>query len=311
MSSPHTRTAPAVLGRTGSPVLGLALGLITAATLAAPAALAAPVVAETTSPAPSPSGSATGSATGTTSTAAEGFRFWGFFDLKDGAWSFATTGPYQVVPADGAVQGWRYAVGTMEATRAPRATPAFAEICGKVAGEAGKKRVGVVIDYGRKADSATDANPLAPIARCALVPTGASSAEVLNAVASPREGGGMVCAIDNWPGSSGCSDPVAKISEEAKAADDKVDISVSAPREQPKTQDAGAPQQGDQGPSRSLLTGIAVVVVALAAAAAGLLRRRKRPADASVAAPERGSAAAVEPGDATDPSDPAGPGAPR
>jgi hypothetical protein len=261
---------------------GPTLGLLAVATLAAPGALAVPLAAETTTPAPSPSGAAstTGSATGTatgTSAAAEGYRFWGYYQQANGKWDFSQTGAFQVVPKDGTVDGWRFATAAVQDPRFPRALPSFDAICGKTAAEAGKKRVGVVIDYGRKADAGADVNPPAPIARCASVMTGASSAEVLNAVAGPREDKGMVCAIDNWPGSSGCGDPVATIPADAKTADDKVDISVSAPREQPKTQDAAENRQAaDQGPSKTLLTAIAVVVVALAAALAWLLRRRRR-----------------------------------
>ncbi|MCB1254807.1 MAG: SCO2322 family protein [Austwickia sp.] len=297
MSSPQFRSP--------RPAIGAALGLLTAVTLAAPAAFAAPLPAETTTPAPSPSSSATGSPSGTatgsgtgtaTTPAAAGYRFWGFYQQNAGKWEFAQTGPYQVVPKDEAVQGWRFATASMSDNRAPRATPSFADICGKVAGEAGKKRVGVVVDYGRAADTANDANPPAAMARCALVSTGASSAEVLNAVAGPREDGGMVCAIDNWPVGTGCGEPVATLSDAAKAPDERIDISVTAPREQPRVQDAAQPA-ASQGPSRTLLTVIAVLVVALAAAAAWMLRRRRgadegSPAPATVGAGHEGGPAA-------------------
>ena len=269
------------------PVLGTAVGLVTAAVLTAPGALAA----ETTTPAPSPSGTSSAAPSGSgTSAAAQGFRYWGFFQLENGAWTFANSGPYQIVPKEGSVDGWRFQASGSSDARAPRNTPSFDAICGKYAGEAGKKRVGVVIDYGRTADAKDGANPPAPMARCAIIATGASSAEALNAIAGPREEGGMVCAIDNWPGSTGCSEPLATLSAEAKAADDKVDISVSAPREQPKAQDAGAPQQqATQGPSKKVLTGIAVAVVALAGGAAALFRRRKAKAADPTTSP--GSAA--------------------
>lgn len=265
-------------------MLGTAAGLLAAAALTAPAALAGPLAAETSTPPPSPSGSATpGGAT--SSAAAAGYRFWGFFQQNGGKWEFAKDGPYQVLPKDESVDGWRFATAAMTDTRPPRNVPSFADICGKTPAEAGKKRVGVVVDYGRKADATGDANPPAPIARCASIPTGASSAEALNRVASPREDKGMVCGIDGWPGGSGCGDPVATIAPEAKAADDKVDISVTAAREQPKPQDAGAPAQAaEQGPSKKLLTAIAVVVVALAAGLAWLLSRRRRTALAEVPA---------------------------
>src|SRR5262245_33535661 len=42
--------------------------------------------------------------------AAEAYRFWGFYQWKDGAWTFASKGPAAITPADGAVDGWRLAV---------------------------------------------------------------------------------------------------------------------------------------------------------------------------------------------------------
>ena len=60
-------------------------------------------------------------------------------------------------------------------------------------------------------------------------------------VAQPLNRPPKQTACSGLPGGSGCGDPVATIAPEAKAADDKVDISVTAAREQPKPQDAGAP----------------------------------------------------------------------
>ena len=42
---------------------------------------------------------------------AASYRFWGFYQLTDGAWAFATKGPDETTPKDGAVEGWRFAVG--------------------------------------------------------------------------------------------------------------------------------------------------------------------------------------------------------
>ncbi len=262
MSSPQSP----LLRRT----LGASAGVLAALALTAPGALAAPLAAETTTPAPAPSGSATSGSTAK----AQAYRSWSFYHLKDGKWQYAETGPYSVVPPEGSVDGWRFATADMKTPRMPRATPTFEDICGKTAGEAGKKRVGVVVDYGRKVDAAEGANPPSAIARCAVVPSGASSSEVLTAVALPRDDKGMVCSIDNYPAGMGCAEPLATMPEPAKADDDKVDIAVSAAREQPKAQDAQA-AEADAGPSKKVLTGVAVVIVALAGGAAYLVRRRK------------------------------------
>src|SRR3954453_4735022 len=53
---------------------------------------------------------------------AAAYRYWGYYQLSGTTWQFAATGPDQTKPADGAVEGWRFAVGTEDSTRYPRAT---------------------------------------------------------------------------------------------------------------------------------------------------------------------------------------------
>ena len=40
---------------------------------------------------------------------AAAYRYWGFYQLSDGAWTFAQKGPDQTTPKDGSVDGWRFA----------------------------------------------------------------------------------------------------------------------------------------------------------------------------------------------------------
>ena len=68
------------------------------------------------------------------------------------------SGPAEAAPADGAVEGWRYAVAGAE-PRFPRADGDFELICGSTDADAGEKRVAVVIDYGTDADSEDGSNP--------------------------------------------------------------------------------------------------------------------------------------------------------
>ena len=102
---------------------------------------------------------------------AAAYRYWGYFTLSGTSWQFAPKGPDQTQPADGAIEGWRFAVGDEGDTRTPRATPSFDDLCGTTKAESGKKRVGVVIDYGRPADTADGTKPPKPRGDCALVPT--------------------------------------------------------------------------------------------------------------------------------------------
>ncbi|WP_219107943.1 SCO2322 family protein [Austwickia sp. TVS 96-490-7B] len=237
------------------------------------ASVPGPAVAETTTPSPSESAHGAGQ------------RSWVFFSQKDKdakdkdkgqEWAPVDKGPYSVIPAEGTVDGWRFVTAPKDQPRPPRTQPTFADICGKTAGEAGKKRIGVVVDYGRKSDGPSDATPPSPIARCALVPSSASSSQVLTAVAQPTDDGGRVCAIDNYPPGKNCAETVASIPTAAASPDDKVDISVSAPLEQPKPED---PQNGDQapnpGPSKRTLTVVAAGIVAVVGGSAWLWRRRK------------------------------------
>ena len=199
---------------------------------------------------------------------AAAYRYWGYYHLQSGKWAFAQTGPDKVTPKDGAVEGWRFAVGDESSTRLPRATPSFEDICGATPAVAGKKRVGLVLDYGRPADAETGTPP-APAARCAVVDPQATGAEVLAAVASVRADKGLTCAIDNWP-ATGCGGEVKTVSAAAKAADTPVTIAAA------KKADAPAAAKADSGTSTGtlLLIGVIVLVVLLVGGVA--IRRRSR-----------------------------------
>lgn len=189
---------------------------------------------------------------------AAAYRSWGYFHLADGAWSFAQTGPAGVTPADGSVEGWRFAVAEMSPVRAPRATLTFEALCASTPAKAGTKRVGLVIDYGRPADSADAAEPLAPRALCVAVPEKATGSEVLAAGATQRLEKGFVCAIDGWPATDcgGEVDPVP-----AAAASPDTDITIAAPKAATALDAAAKTAAGGSGTNWPLFGGLAVVVV--------------------------------------------------
>ncbi|MEO6955514.1 MAG: SCO2322 family protein, partial [Antricoccus sp.] len=114
---------------------------------------------------------------------AEAYQYWGYYTLSNGQWQYAQTGPDQTNPTDGSVEGWRFAVASQDDARPPRGTVTFSAVCGSTKAVDGKKRVAVVIDYGRKAD-ATGATPKKPMASCAQVPAAATGADVLAAVST-------------------------------------------------------------------------------------------------------------------------------
>jgi len=204
---------------------------------------------------------------------AAAYRYWGYYQLSGTTWQFATTGPDQTNPADGSVEGWRFAVGTEEVTRFPRATPTFTDICGDTKVKAGDKRVAVVIDYGRAADAADSTKPPTPVGKCAVVASAATGLEVLSKVAAVRTDKGLICGIDDFP-ASGCGDAVPTVSAEAKAADTPVTLKLADHSEKVSgtfTKDSAKDDDSHTG----TYVGIGVAVLAAAAVALAALRRRR------------------------------------
>lgn len=158
---------------------------------------------------------------------AAAYRYWGFYQLSDSAWTFAQKGPDQTVPKDGSVDGWRFAVADEASTRYPRAVLTFDELCGTTPAQTGKKRVGLVVDFGRPADAADGATPPEPKALCAVVAADATSAVVLAAAGDVRTEKGLVCGVDGYP-TTDCGGAVKEVSPEAKAADEPVTIAAPA-----------------------------------------------------------------------------------
>ncbi|MGN6751769.1 MAG: SCO2322 family protein [Intrasporangium sp.] len=196
---------------------------------------------------------------------AAAYRFWGFYQLANGSWDFAQKGPEQTVPKDGAVDGWRFAVSDENGARYPRAVLTFEQVCGTTPAESGKKRVGLVVDFGRPADADQGGTPPAPTAKCAVVGTDATSLDVLRTAGELRVEKGLVCGVDGYP-ATGCGGAVKTVSAEAAAPDGQV--SIAAPTASPTANAAAAPTQAEQpakaaGNATSAGTWAAYIVVAL------------------------------------------------
>lgn len=195
---------------------------------------------------------------------AAAYRYWGYFHLDKGAWAFAQSGPAQFVPKDGAVEGWRFAVADESSVRDPRATPTFDALCAATKVAAGTKRVGLVIDYGRPADSADGTAPPAVSATCVAVPEKATGSDVLVAAgATLRLEKGMTCGIDGWP-AAGCGPAVDPVP--AAAASPDTDITIPAPTPSVVANAAGASSgtstdDGSTGPNWPVFGGLAAVVL--------------------------------------------------
>ncbi|MFI6443755.1 SCO2322 family protein [Kitasatospora sp. NPDC050543] len=183
---------------------------------------------------------------------ATGYRYWSFWKWSDGTWAYQQQGPALYVPQDGGVDGWRFAVspdGGQDAAR-PGAPGDFATVCAATPARPGGKRVAVVIDFGTPADAPSGEHPPERRTACAAVAAGATSAEVLAAVAPPLryDTGGMLCAIAGYP-RAGCGE------------------ALTGP------QPSGGGSSGS-GPELGLIAGGAIVAV-LAAGAVWQLRRRR------------------------------------
>ncbi|MEU7150884.1 SCO2322 family protein [Streptomyces sp. NPDC045456] len=206
---------------------------------------------------------------------AQEYRYWSFWDgpaagapaSGDGGWSYATEGPATSRPRDGAVVGFRFTVSAGSAVAGkPRRAADFAAICGKTPAQDGTKRVGLVLDFGTKADAAAGENPPPVRTECARLPEDGTAGDALAAVAKPLryDANALLCAIAGYP-KAGCADqasgsgsatPDPGASEGASAAGKQADDDASG------------------GPSAGLIGGLAVLVVL--GAAAGWQARRRR-----------------------------------
>lgn len=149
---------------------------------------------------------------------AAAYRYWTYWQGGTGSWTFATAGPASLIPADGSVEGWRFAVTTTAgaAIDAPVVSPSFDAICGATPAEVGRKRVALVVDSGLPTIASEGQTPPAPITACVVAEPGATGYQVLRSTTSVRTEGGLVCAIGDYP--TGECAPVVDDSVGAPAA---------------------------------------------------------------------------------------------
>ena len=206
-------------------------------------------------------------ATAAPAQAEDGYQYWNYFHLADGAWAFAEEGPADYTPEDGDVEGYRYGTSTVSQGIEPRADLAevnFDTICADTTAGDGEKRVGLVLDYGTETDQGEAPDPRTA---CAVVPENATTMQILQGNAELRLDSGMTCGIDGYP-ASGCGVPV----KNATIASDEQPVSFALP-ESGESAEAAAEAEDDD----SLvwpLTGAAALVVLLGGGALLLNRRR-------------------------------------
>ncbi|MGW7646065.1 SCO2322 family protein [Streptomyces bobili] len=199
---------------------------------------------------------------GTGPAQAAGYRYWSFWDRDGDRWVYATEGPSTARPADGAVQGFRFAVSedSRDASR-PRGAASFEAICARTPARDGMKRVALVVDFGTPADAPSGETPPPARTACARVRQDATTAEALASTAKPLryDPNALLCAISGYP-ESGCGDQVTTTDKDNASTELSASSASSADE--------------NSGPSVGVYAGGALVA-ALAAAAVWQARRRR------------------------------------
>ena len=127
------------------------------------------------------------------------YEYWSYWHATDGAWTFSGVGPASVVPADGSVEGWRFAVSDVQGREAPafEATTAFDTVCADAAVPPPEaKRVALIIDTGAGVTTS-----------CEVINAEATGYDILTSTHELRTERGFVCAVDGIP-EHGCGDVV-------------------------------------------------------------------------------------------------------
>ncbi|MFE3885808.1 SCO2322 family protein [Streptomyces lydicus] len=207
---------------------------------------------------------------------AQEYRYWSFWQGKGSSWAYATEGPATLRPADGAVAGFRFAVSAdSSAAGKPRTAAGFDAICHGTPAKDGRKRVGIVIDFGTAKDAPGGERPPKPRTECAQVAEDASAGEALAAVVRPLryDSRALLCAIAGYP-EAGCAEQVEGAKEPGSSAAPSSGAAADGSAAGSGGDASGAGGAGDGGPSAGLVGGVAAVVV-LGAAAVWQARRRR------------------------------------
>jgi hypothetical protein len=135
--------------------------------------------------------------------ATTGYRYWGYFQAapKATVWTAAMTGP-TVDVADGSVEGWAFTFSSeaMPDASSPSVLPDFQALCGKTKAVPGKKRIGIVIDFGAAYLAPTGEKPLKTTKRCITIDKKAQGIDILGKVVRVRaDKSGLICGLGGYP----------------------------------------------------------------------------------------------------------------
>ena len=135
--------------------------------------------------------------------ASTGWRYWGYFQSAPGAssWSYALTGPTTNV-ADGSVEGWAFTFSgdAVPDAATPKIAPNFTSICAGTKSVVGKKRVGVIIDFGPASLRPQGEKLPHSLSKCVVIEKNATGMEILGSIAKLRtSSSGYICGINSYP----------------------------------------------------------------------------------------------------------------
>ena len=199
---------------------------------------------------------------------AANYLYWSYWQQTAGKWAFSSVGADKATPSDGAVEGWRWAIDDGNGSRPPRVLPTFAQLCASTPAEAGKKRVGLVVDFGREVDGDGKVTPPSLVATCALVPTAATGADLLAKAGGVRTDKGLICAIGGYP-ATGCAAQLETLTEAQKAPDTALTLPTAAPTTAPTATTPVATTTPTTTAATPTATATAAVVATSTTAAAG------------------------------------------
>ena len=132
----------------------------------------------------------------------KGYRYWGYFQALPGStsWTEAMVGPTTNVP-DGSVEGWVHTFASNSISAyPPRTAPSFSSLCKRVTQVSGKKRIGVIVDFGSVALRPRGESLPRRIMTCVQIASNATGAEILAAATKIRfASSGFICGINGYP----------------------------------------------------------------------------------------------------------------
>jgi hypothetical protein len=111
------------------------------------------------------------------------------------------TGP-TVDIADGSVEGWAFTFSGSSTPDAssPSVLPDFQTLCGKTRAVSGKKRIGIVVDFGPSYLAPTGEKTLKTVKRCIVIDKKAQGIDVLGRVVRVRANkSGLICGLAGYP----------------------------------------------------------------------------------------------------------------